>query len=199
MDRVTTYIVGATALIAGFSPAARADWSDDPTTNLSVADGPGSQMTPIVRAAADGGVWIYFYDNSVGTGLKPVVQRLTPWGDKVFAGNGVVLADRHNTASFTADMKVDTAGNAYAAFDDDSTARPDGAEDHADGSPPWGRRVQMPAATARWAPHRTARMDTVWVASSATCFSFSGSTPMARLWRVRVGRWRKRACSRPAT
>ena len=105
-------------LVAG---TAMAQWSSDPTVNTAVADGAGSQGTPIIRPAADGGVWIHFWEGNAGPGLRPAIQRLNADGTKAFAGNGIVLAARTNTASYTTDMRTDAAGNAYAAFDDNST------------------------------------------------------------------------------
>jgi hypothetical protein len=148
MNRAAATAFHAFILGGLLSPVALADWSDDASANLSVADGPATQSNPIVRPAADGGVWIFFYDNSAGTGLKPVIQRLSPWGEKLFSGNGVVLADRHNSAIFTSDMKVDAVGNAYAAFDDDSTGttRTTVQKITPNGSLPWGASgIQMPA------------------------------------------------------
>lgn len=147
MNRAAKVAVRACALSGLMSTAALADWSNDPATNLAVADGPATQSNPIVRPAADGGVWIFFYDTSAGTGYKPTIQRLSPWGEKVFAGNGVVLADRHNSAVFTSDMKVSASGDAYAAFDDDSsgTSRVTVQRVTPSGSLPWGSAgVQMP-------------------------------------------------------
>jgi hypothetical protein len=103
------------------SGTAMAQWSSDPTVNTAVADGAGSQGTPIIRAAAGGGVWIYFWEGNAGPGLRPAIQRLNADGTRAFPGNGIVLAARTNTASFTTDMRSDAAGNAYAAFDDNST------------------------------------------------------------------------------
>lgn len=146
MIRATAF--RAFVLCGLLNAAALADWTNDPATNFSVADGPAAQSVPIVRPAADGGVWIFFYDNSAGTGYKPVIQRLSPWGEKLLPGNGVVLADRHNSAVFTSDMKVDADGNAYAAFDDDSTGttRTTVQKIAPNGSLPWGAAgVQMPA------------------------------------------------------
>ncbi|MEI7657479.1 MAG: GC-type dockerin domain-anchored protein [Phycisphaerae bacterium] len=100
---------------------AMAQWSSDPTVNTVVADGSASQGTPIIRAAADGGAWIHFWESGAGPGLRPSIQRLKSDGNRAFDGNGIVLAARTNTASYTTDMRTDAAGNAYAAFDDNST------------------------------------------------------------------------------
>lgn len=129
-------VIGGLFAGAAASPT-WAQWSNDPSQNVTVADGAGDQATPIVRAAVDGGAWVYFYDSSLGSGLKPVVQRMTATGSRVFPGNGVLLANRTNSASFTADMKVAVDGTAYAIFDDNgSTVTVQRI--NVDGTLPWG-------------------------------------------------------------
>ncbi|MCX5688796.1 MAG: hypothetical protein NTV94_03225 [Planctomycetota bacterium] len=121
MNRAAGVVAALVASAGLLASGAHAQWTADTAANTVVADGAGSQGTPIVRAAADGGVWIFFWEGGAGPGLKPAIQRLDASGTKVFPGNGIILANRLNTASFTTDMKVDAAGNAYASFDDDSS------------------------------------------------------------------------------
>lgn len=118
----TRSIVSIAFMTAAFGSApAFAQWTSDASVNTVVADGAGDQQNPIIQPAADGGVWVFFYDNSAGSGLKPVMQRLNPDGTRAFSGNGVVLANRTNTAVFTSDMEVGSDGCAYAVFDDNSS------------------------------------------------------------------------------
>lgn len=140
-----TFCLASAALAAGaLASPALAQWTSDPTTNTVVADGPGEQSVPIIRPAADGGVWVYFYDSGAGAGYKPRIQRLAPDGTRIFAGNGVILANRTNTATFTSDMKVGSDGAAYAAFDDDG-GQVTVQKVLPDGSLPWGAAgVQLP-------------------------------------------------------
>lgn len=140
--RTRIWVAGAIA-VGGAAPAL-GQWTDNPVLNTVVADGAGDQTVPIVRAADDGGVWVYFYDNGTGGGYKPSIQRLAADGTRVFGGNGVVLAERSNTAVFTSDMKVGADGAAYAVFDNDGgvvTVQ----KVLPDGTLPWGDEgVQAP-------------------------------------------------------
>ncbi|MBI5864882.1 MAG: hypothetical protein HZB38_10310 [Planctomycetes bacterium] len=134
------------AVLAAASAAAQ--WSSDSGVNTVVADGAGDQAVPIVKPASDGGVWVFFYDSGVGSGIKPRMQRLAADGTRVFAGNGVVLANRQNSATFTSDAEADALGNAYAVFDDDSSGSSLVTVQKVDsnGNLPWGAAgVQVPA------------------------------------------------------
>lgn len=107
-----TLVVGSLSLASG----AMAQWSKDPAVALNVTAQPATQGVPLTRANADGSVWVYFYENN-GTGYRPIVQRLNEGGRRLFAGNGIVLANRTNSATFISDFKTDAAGNAYATYD----------------------------------------------------------------------------------
>lgn len=143
MKRTGYWAAGAIAASLAVSPAL-AQWTNDSTVNTVVADGAGEQTVPIVRASADGGVWVFFYDSGAGAGYKPRIQRLAADGTRQFAGNGVILADRTNTATFTSDMKVGADGAAYAVFDDNG-GQVTVQRVLPDGSLPWGATgVQAP-------------------------------------------------------
>lgn len=166
MLRTGLWAAGAIAVGVAASPAL-AQWTSDAGTNTVVADGVGDQTVPIVRAAADGGVWVYFYDNGGGGGYKPSIQRLAADGTRAFAGNGVVLANRTNTAVFTSDMKVGGDGAAYAAFDDNGgtvTVQ----KVLSDGSLPWGATgVQLPTLAGSLGNRVTACADGTIVVAGA--------------------------------
>jgi hypothetical protein len=133
-------------VVATVTPA-MAQWTADGSVNTTVAGGGGAQEVPIIKPAADGGVWVFFYDNGGGAGYKPTMQRVSAGGAPVFAGNGVVLANRTNTAVFTSDAEVDASGNAYAVFDDNSsgTNRVTVQKVETNGNLPWGAAgVQIP-------------------------------------------------------
>ena len=145
--------------------------------NTIVADGAGTQGTPIVRAAADGGVWVFFWQNS----QKPMIQRLTANGDRVFAGNGIQLANRLNTASFTSDMRVDAAGIAYASFDDNSsgTTATTVQKILPDGTLPWAAAgIQMPASSTSFSTRVAPCAD-----GTIVCV-YAGSTTSLTLQRI---------------
>lgn len=150
---------------------ASAQWTSDPSVNTVVANGGGDQTVPLVRPTPDGGVWIFFFDSAGGTGLKPTIQRLTASGQRVFAGNGVALANRHNTASFTNDITVDASGNAIVAFDDDSSGSTMITVQKValDGSLPWGAAgVQMPGSAGFLGPRVAACQNGTIVACWST-------------------------------
>jgi hypothetical protein len=150
MNRAAGLVAALVASAGLVVTGAQAQWTADTAANTVVADGAGSQGTPIVRAAADGGVWIYFWEGGAGAGLKPAIQRLDASGTKVFPGNGIILANRLNTGSFQTDMKVDAAGNAYASFDDNSTGTTVTRVQKItpDGTLAWGATgVEMPSST----------------------------------------------------
>ncbi|MFN0137973.1 MAG: hypothetical protein ACKVS9_17865 [Phycisphaerae bacterium] len=137
----------AFALAAAITVPAYAQWTSDASVNTVVADGSGDQQVPLIKPTTDGGVWVFFYDNGAGTGLKPTMQRLNPDGTRALAGNGVVLANRTNTATFTSDIEVDASGNVYAIFDDNSsgTNRVTVQKVEPSGNLPWGATgVQIP-------------------------------------------------------
>lgn len=124
-------------------PVTHGQWSADSTLNTMVAGGSGDQATPQLRPSNDGGAWVYFFDSSAG-GYRPIVQRLTAAGVPVFPANGRTLANRTNTATFTSDADVDTDGNFYAVFDDDSGVTVQKVDQA--GNLPWGAGgVQVPA------------------------------------------------------
>jgi hypothetical protein len=174
---------------------ARAQWTGDSTLNTVVADGIGSQATPIIRPAADGGVWISFWDSSSGAGLRPVIQRLDVDGNRIFAGNGIELSARTNTASYTTDMRSDGAGNAYVVFDDNAggsqvtrahKVRPDG-------SLAWGAQgVAIPGSstslTCRIAPCADGTVVVLYQQNSTTLgfqrINADGSLPAGGAWTV---------------
>jgi hypothetical protein len=141
----------AAGMVAVVSGVASAQWTSDSTVNTPVADAAGSQAVPIIRPAADGGVWVFFFDSSWGTGLRPTIQRLDAAGNRMFPGDGIMLAARLNSASYTCDMRTDAAGNAYACFDDDSTGTLTTRVQKIlpDGTLPWGGGlgVAMPNST----------------------------------------------------
>lgn len=145
--RITIWTIAAGGLgVASALPAA-AQWTSDASVNTLVAGGAGAQEVPIVRPAADGGVWVFYFDNGGGSGYKPTMQRLDAGGTPVLPGNGVVLANRTNTAVFTFDCDVDAGGNAYAVFDDNSsgTNQVTVQKVEPDGDLPWGAAgVQAP-------------------------------------------------------
>lgn len=147
MRLMRNWMIGAGALAAMVALPAQAQWTSDASVNTVVADGSGDQQVPLIKPTTDGGVWVFFYDNGAGSGFKPTMQRLNADGTRAFSGNGVVLANRTNTATFTSDIEVDVTGNVYAIFDDNSTGSNQVTVQKVEpsGNLPWGATgVQIP-------------------------------------------------------
>lgn len=106
--------------------AALAQWSNDPSVNLPIADKPNDQVQPKVRITSDGGCYIVWFDNATG-GYDVYLQRLGPGGVEKWAHNGVLLADRSVSSTVDYDMVVDAGDNAIVVFNDDR-ATPGGTQ-----------------------------------------------------------------------
>jgi hypothetical protein len=183
-------------VLLAWASHAVAQWSGDPGSPLIVAGGAGDQGVPVIRPTIDGGAWIAFMDNAAGSGYKPTIQRLTSIGQAAFAGNGIVLANRHNTATFVFDMKVDASGNAIVAFDDDSsgTSLVTVQKVLPDGSLPWGTLgIQMPGSAGAIGPRVTPCADgssvCAWQITSGSAATLyyrridaNGSLPAGGAW-----------------
>ncbi len=101
------------------TPTVHGQWSDDPATNLAVADRSGEQAQTKIVPTADGGCYISWFDNSTG-GYDVYLQRLDAAGVEQWAHNGVLVADRGFSSTQDYGLAVDVAGNALLAFRDDS-------------------------------------------------------------------------------
>ncbi len=99
--------------------AAQAQWSDNPATNLVIADRSSEQVQTKVAPTADGGCYISWFDNAAG-GYDIYLQRLDAAGNEQWAHNGVLVADRGFSSTQDYGLAVDTVGNALLAFRDDS-------------------------------------------------------------------------------
>ncbi len=102
------------------APAARGQWSDDPASNLVVADRSGEQVQTKIVPTQDGGCYVSWFDNATG-GYDVYLQRLDAAGVEQWAHNGVLVADRGFSSTQDYGLAVDTAGNALLAFRDDSS------------------------------------------------------------------------------
>ena len=191
--RLRSMFVFGAALLP-FAGTAFGQWATDPTVNTPVADGSGDQGVPLVRATSDGGVWVSFFDNGPGNGYKPAVQRLSASGQRQFPGNGVILANRTNTATFVYDLKVDAADHAIVAFDDNSSGTTVVTVQKVapDGTLPWGSAgLQIPNTSNVLAPRVAALSDgsyvVAWAASNVLNFqriTASGQFPAGGAWSV---------------
>ncbi|MEK6703621.1 MAG: hypothetical protein AABZ53_15275, partial [Planctomycetota bacterium] len=176
----------AAACLALFAGTSLAQWSADPLVSTPVADGDADQGVPLARATSDGGVWISLMDNGPGNGYKPRAQRLSAGGVRMFPGNGPILANRTNTATFVYDMKVDALDNCIVAFDDNSSGTTVVTVQKVapDGSLPWGPTgIQMPATNNVLAPRVAVCADGTYVVAWAisTSVFFQRVNPNASL------------------
>jgi hypothetical protein len=191
--RSISMVVLAAALLPLAGPVL-GQWATDPTVNTPVADGSGDQGVPLVRATSDGGVWVSFFDNGPGNGYKPAVQRLSASGQRLLPGNGVILANRTNSATFVYDLKVDAADHAIVAFDDNSSGTTVVTVQKVapDGTLPWGSAgLQIPNTSNVLAPRVAALSDgsyvVAWAASNVLNFqriTASGQFPAGGAWSV---------------
>ena len=101
---------------------ANAQFANDSTNNVVIQDAIGSeQVTPLISARSDGGVYISWFDQSSGMYVLRM-QRLDALGNKLWGPNGVVVSNANqNTALFRYDLKTDNDGNAIVAFQDQRT------------------------------------------------------------------------------
>ena len=99
MKPVSFLCVGSVLVaLLGGGPAAIGAWSPDPAVNLAIADRTGEQTQPKVRATADGGCYISWFDNSTG-GYDVYLQRIDAAGNEQWAHNGILLAEHAQALS----------------------------------------------------------------------------------------------------
>jgi hypothetical protein len=97
-------------------------WSPDSLQNLQVCDLAGEQVTPKIAATSDGGCFISWFDSRSG-GYCLYLQRLDAEGNKLFAGDGLLVSDRSQmTWLVDYDMAVDADDNAVIVFSDTRNA-----------------------------------------------------------------------------
>jgi hypothetical protein len=70
--------------VLAVTAAARAQWSDDPTQNLAVANRSGEQTQAKIHATSDGGAYVSWFDNNSG-GYDVYLQRLDAGGNEQWA------------------------------------------------------------------------------------------------------------------
>lgn len=102
-----------------FAVPALAQFSNDASTNLVLADSGGEQVQPKVRVATDGAIWYSWYDNVSG-GYRPTVMCVNPRGFELFAHNGLTLANTTNSSTVDYGFTTDAQGNALITFMDNS-------------------------------------------------------------------------------
>lgn len=131
-------------LLLLLSPISLAQWNADPALNLPVADGPDTQVQPKIVASPDGGVWISWFE---GSGFDVRIQKLDAGGNKVFADEGILVADRSFSSTQDYGLGVDVAGNALLGFRDDRSV------DFASGGPSLTVTMVTSAGNQPWGPN----------------------------------------------
>lgn len=106
---------GLSLLAALSCTPAIAQWSSDPSTNLTIADRSSEQIQAKMVPTADGGFYVSWFDNS-GGGYDVYLQRLDAAGNEMFAHNGVLVADRDFDWTQDYGLAVDAEGNALLTY-----------------------------------------------------------------------------------
>ncbi|MBU8871179.1 MAG: T9SS type A sorting domain-containing protein [Gemmatimonadales bacterium] len=109
--------VGLLFLVPQFSTA---QWSADPTVNLSIADGSAIQVLPLCVPTSDGGCYVGWFDlPETGEYYRVFIQRLSPSGEELLPHNGVLVSDHPSkTYLYDWEMIVDREDNAVLVFCD---------------------------------------------------------------------------------
>ncbi len=106
-----------TIIISLAGTHASAQWTDESTDHLTVADGVGEQVQPKIAATPDGGCYISWYSSETGYDVR--LQRLDVTGNEMWTHNGLLIADRGFSSTQDYDLDIDTNGNAVLVFRDD--------------------------------------------------------------------------------
>jgi hypothetical protein len=138
-DRLLAHLLLAGVLLVCTARVCPAQWSTNPATNASVADGPGDQVQPKVAPTPDGGAWISWFD-SIANGFDVRVQKLDAAGNEVLPHNGVLVADRGFSSTQDYGLDVDASGNALLTFRDNrgTGIQITAAQVTPAGAQPWG-------------------------------------------------------------
>ncbi|UCD76006.1 MAG: hypothetical protein JSV91_03605 [Phycisphaerales bacterium] len=105
------------AAVFAISAVGHAQWSDDPSVNLTVDDREGMQTEPQICPTSDGGCYASWFDD-VESGYDVYLQRLDAAGYAQWAHNGIRIAERSNTWCANHGMAVDAEDHAVIIFRD---------------------------------------------------------------------------------
>jgi len=104
--------------ILSYVEIATAQWSSDPTVNLTVCDTIGEQALSKIGSTSDGGCYISWFDTRSGS-YEVYLQRLDASGYKQWGENGLLISSNpQNTWIVDYDLKVDHNDNAVLVFSD---------------------------------------------------------------------------------
>jgi hypothetical protein len=97
---------------------ARAQWPNNPATNLSIADKPGAQVLPKIASTSDGGTYVTWFDQASGN-FDVYLQRLDAQGYELWPHNGILISHNPQLSSLVDwDMIADKNDCAVIAFTD---------------------------------------------------------------------------------
>lgn len=100
------------------STVGHAQWSSDPTVNLSICDTSGNQELPKVVTTSDGGCYVTWFDTREG-GYRVYMQKLNAQGVKQWGTNGLLIsANPQNSSLVDYDLAVDDSNYAVVVFTD---------------------------------------------------------------------------------
>jgi len=145
-------------IVLTLTSATLAEWSNDPTKNLPVANLVFDQVQPKVVATSDGGCYISWFDNRSG-GYDVYLQRLDAHGNELWGHNGVLVADRSFSSTQDYGLDVDSGDNALLVFRDDrsGTTQVTASKIDMDGTLVWGSAgVQLSSGSAFFASPKIA-------------------------------------------
>ncbi len=170
MLRLSRSSLVAAALGLAAAPAL-GQWSSDAAVNTPIASANGEQVQPKIRATADGGCYVTFFDNQSG-GYDVRVQRLNAAGEVQWPG-GVLVADRSFSSTQDYGASVDTAGWSLIAFRDDRSGTQNVTAQRVSpmGQLAWGSGVTMPGSVNGSVPRIAGTSDggsvVAWATGSA--------------------------------
>lgn len=95
-----------------------AQWTNDPSTNLTVCDTTGEQALAKIVSTSDGGTYVSWFDNRSGS-YAVYLQRLDLMGNKLWGNNGLLVSSNPQSTSLVDyDLLVDDNDNAVVVFCD---------------------------------------------------------------------------------
>ena len=98
--------------------ALAAQWSSNPSQNLSIGDGPGEQVLPKIAATSDGGCYLGWFDSRSG-GYAVYLQRLSADGTEQWPHGGLLVSNNPQSTSLVDwDLICDSDDHCVLAFTD---------------------------------------------------------------------------------
>ncbi|QQS35875.1 MAG: T9SS type A sorting domain-containing protein [Ignavibacteriales bacterium] len=107
-----------TTILVFTSTQLYSQWTNDPSTNLTVCDTTGEQALAKIVSTSDGGTYVSWFDNRSGS-YAVYLQRLDPMGNKLWSSNGLLVSNNPQSTSLVDyDLIADHNNNAVIVFTD---------------------------------------------------------------------------------